>query len=115
MSKKTVSKKAVCSVVGKKVIVRANVAGVHAGIVDSIDLPNRAITLRNAVRLWRVYTRDKTGSISDVAADGLKEPLSQHSIGALLKSVLIVNDAGLEIAEMTDAAYDSLLSVAGKA
>jgi hypothetical protein len=114
MSKKTVSKKTVCSVVGKKVIVRANVAGVHAGIVGSIDLPNKAITLTQAVRLWRVYTRDKTGSISDIAANGLKEPLAQHSIGALLKSVLIVNDAGLEVAEMTDAAYESLLVAAGK-
>ena len=93
--------------IGKKVIVRANVAGVHAGIVESIDPASQAITLRGAYRLWRVYTRDKSGSISDVAANGLK-PKGGHSIGAKLKSVTIINPPGLEIAEMTDAAYDSL-------
>lgn len=100
--------------IGKKVIVRANTAGVHAGIVESIDLISKAVVLTGACRLWRVYTRDKSGSISDVAAHGLKEPLSQHSIGAELKSVMIVNDAGLEIAEMTDDAYASILSASSK-
>ena len=28
--------------------------------------------ITGAYRLWRVYTRDKSGSISDVAANGLK-------------------------------------------
>lgn len=96
---------------GKKVIVRANVAGVHAGIVDSIDSKNSTITLKDAYRLWRVYTRDKTGSISDIAANGLK-PDAEHMIGARLDSVLIVNPQGLEVAEMTDAAYQSLVDYA---
>lgn len=98
--------------IGKQVIVRANVAGVHAGIVKDIDLANKSIILEKAFRLWRVYTRDKTGSISDIAANGLKLPLDQHSIGAELKSVLIINDAGLEIAEMTKAAYASIKKAA---
>lgn len=98
------------NMIGKKVIVRANVAGVHAGIVEAIDLPNRSVLLKDAMRGWRYYTRDATGSVSDVAANGLKEPLNQHYIGALLKSVLIVNDAGLEIAEMTDEAYETFLA-----
>lgn len=95
------------SIIGKKVIVRANVAGVHAGVVEAFDAPAQTVTLKNAYRLWRVYTRDKSGSISDVAANGLK-PKGGHSIGAKLISVTIVNPPGLEIAEMTDEAYESI-------
>ena len=102
------------SYIGKKVIVRANTAGVHAGVVSEIDLANKSIVLENVCRLWRVHTRDTSGSVSDIAANGLKEPLSQHSIGAKLSSVLIINDAGLEVAEMTDAAYESILAAAPK-
>ena len=91
--------------IGKKVIVRANVAGVHAGIVESIEGTN--VLLKDAYRLWRVYTRDKTGSISDIAANGLK-PKSDHQIGAKLSKVLIINPNGLEISEMTEDAYSSL-------
>jgi hypothetical protein len=93
--------------IGKKVIVRANVAGVHAGIVDFVDLSTQTITLSKAYRLWRVYTRDKSGSISDTAANGLKKD-GGHSIGAELNSVTIINPQGLEISEMTDKAYDSI-------
>jgi hypothetical protein len=96
------------TLVGKKVIVRAQVAGVHFGIVESFDAATQTVTLNNAYRLWRVYTRDKSGSISDVAANGLK-PKGGHSIGACLKSVTIVNPGGLELAEATDAAYQSVV------
>jgi hypothetical protein len=101
--------------IGKKVIVRANVAGVHAGIVESCELGGLvpSITLTGAYRLWRIYTRDKSGSISDVAANGLK-PKADHQIGARLKSVLIVNPNGLEVAEMTEEAYESLAAYAPK-
>lgn len=95
------------SVIGKKVIVRANVAGVHAGIVKEFDPKTQTVVLTKAHRLWRFYTRDKTGSISDVAANGLK-PDGGHSIGAQLASVVITNPAGLELAEMTAAAYKSI-------
>lgn len=95
------------NVIGKTVIVRATVAGVHAGEVQSFDPSTQTITLLRAYRLWRVYTRDSSGSISDVAANGLK-PKGGHSIGAELKSVTIVNPSGLEIAEMTSEAYDSI-------
>ena len=95
------------SLIGKKVIVRSNVAGVHAGIVE--ELEGHTIMLKSARRLWRFYTRDSTGSISDVAANGLKDG-ADHQIGALLKSVTIVNPQGLEIAEMTDAAYESVIT-----
>ena len=91
--------------IGKPVIVRANVAGVHAGILESID--GVTATLKNARRLWRVFTRDKSGSISDIAANGLKEN-SEHQIGATLKTVFIVNPNGLEIAEMTTKAWESV-------
>lgn len=91
--------------IGKKVIVRANVAGVHAGIVLHVD--KTTVILQNAYRLWRVYTRDKSGSMSDIAANGLKKN-SEHQIGARLATVLIENPPGLEVAEMTDDAYDSL-------
>ena len=94
-------------IVGKKMIVRATIAGVHAGIVEFFDAATHTVTLSNAYRLWRVYTRDNSGSISDVAANGLK-PKGGHSIGACLSSVIIVNPAGLELAEMTDDAYQSI-------
>jgi len=95
------------NIIGTKVIVRANVAGVHAGIVEEFDAKTQTIKLKKAYRLWRVYTRDTTGSISDIAANGLK-PDGNHSIGAELKSVVIVNPQGLEIAELTDKAYSSI-------
>lgn len=94
--------------VGKSVIVRANVAGVHAGVVTHVDFENNAIMLKTARRLWRVYTRDKSGSISDVAANGLKEG-AEHSIGAVIPTVTIYNPPGLEIAEMTPDAWQSVL------
>lgn len=93
--------------IGKKVIVRANVAGVHAGIVKEVDFATQTIMLEGAYRLWRYYTRDKTGSISDVAANGLK-PKAEHAIGARLPTVTINNPPGLEIAEMTDEAFKSI-------
>jgi len=95
------------SILGKKMIVRANVAGVHAGIVACFDAATQTVTLINAYRLWRVYTRDSSGSISDIAANGLK-PKGGHSIGARLASVTVVNPPGLELAEMTDEAYESI-------
>lgn len=93
------------TMIGKKVIVRANVAGVHAGVIS--HLQGTTVILNNAYRLWRVYTRDKSGSVSDIAANGLK-PGADHMIGAKLSTVLIENPAGLEIAEMTDEAYESI-------
>lgn len=101
------------SMVGKKVVVRANVAGVHAGIVESHTPGTTSITLTGAYRLWRIFTRDKSGSISDVAANGLK-PKAEHQIGARLKSVLIENPNGLEVSEMTEEAYQSIEDYAPK-
>lgn len=101
------------SMIGKKVIVRANVAGVHAGIVTAYVPGVTSIELSNAFRLWKVYTRDKSGSISDVAANGLK-PAADHQIGAELRTVAIENPQGLEIAEMTDEAYESIRMFAPK-
>ena len=97
---------------GKPVIVRSTVAGVHCGILETADAASCTVVLKDAYRLWEVFTRDRTGSMSDIAANGLKEPLSQHSIGARLDSVAIVNPAGLEIAEATRAAYESIAAAA---
>lgn len=106
--------KKVPSLIGKPVIVRATVAGVHCGILAQLDPATQTATLTNACRLWRWYTRDKTGSISDVARHGLK-PDAEHSIGAKLASVVIVSPQGLEIAETTQAAYESVLALAATA
>lgn len=95
--------------VKKNVIVRASVAGVHAGTVESVN--GDTVVLVNARRLWRIYTRDKSGSISDVAANGLK-PDGQHSVGATLPRVCIINPNGFEIAEMTKEAHSSVMSYA---
>lgn len=94
--------------VGKNVIVRANVAGVHAGTIVSVP-DNSTVILKNARRLWRAYTRDRSGSVSDIAANGLKEN-ADHHIGATLKSVCIVNPNGFEFAEMTDDAHKSVMT-----
>ena len=98
--------------IGKKVIVRANVAGVHAGTLKALS--GTTAVLEGAYRLWRVYTRDTSGAISDVAANGLK-PNADHSIGARLLSVLIENPPGLEVAEMTENAFASIEKYVGKA
>lgn len=96
-------------IIGKPVIVRANIAGVHAGIAESVDFKNQTIVLKTVRRLWRVYTRDKSGSISDVAANGLK-PDAEHSIGAVVPTTTIINPAGLEVTEMTPGAWESVLN-----
>src|SRR6185503_13088834 len=95
------------SLVGKKVIVRSNVAGVHAGVVSSFMPSKSTVTLTGAYRLWRFQTRDKSGSVSDIAANGLKKD-GAHQIGARLASVTIVNPNGLELSEMSDDAYASI-------
>ncbi len=97
------------AIIGKSVIVRANIAGVHAGTVESFDPKTQTITLTKVRRLWRIFTRDKTGSTSDIAANGLA-PGKAHQIGAILPRVTIVNPNGLEIAEMTDDAAKSVLA-----
>lgn len=97
--------------IGKKVIVRANVAGVHCGEVTALQ--GTTVSLKNAYRMWRVYTRDKSGSVSDVAANGLKDG-AEHFIGARLDNVLIENPPGLEVAEMTESAYKSVADYAAK-
>ena len=96
-------------VIGKKVIVRARLAGVHAGVVVAVDWVNRVVQLENARRLWRVYTRDSSGSVRDIAANGLK-PDGDHSIGAVLKTVTIQEPDGFELAECTDEAMESILA-----
>jgi hypothetical protein len=93
--------------IGKNVIVRASVAGVHAGTIESFDPATQTIILKNAYRLWRFYTRDSSGSVSDIAANGLKSGCD-HQIGARLDFVVITNPSGLEIVGMTDTAYESI-------
>lgn len=93
--------------VGKNVIVRANVAGVHAGTVAEIS--GDTVILKKARRLWGYYTKDRTGSVSDVALNGLMEG-ADHSVGAELPSVCIINPQGFELAEMTKKAYESVMS-----
>lgn len=95
-------------IIGRKVIVRANVAGVHAGVIELYDPKNQSVTLTGAYRLWRYYTRDKSGSVSDIAANGLRQD-SDNQIGARAPSTTINNPQGLELSEMTDAAYKSIV------
>lgn len=97
------------SLVGKKVIVRANVAGVHAGEVVLADFSSNTVQLKNARRLWGYQTRDQTGSVSDIAANGLRND-KEHSIGAVIPRVTIPNRDGLEIAEMTNEAWESVFN-----
>lgn len=105
-------KKSSNSLIGKPVVVRASVAGVHCGKLVALDSKTCTVTLKDAYRLWRVHTRDTSGSISDIAANGLKAPLDQHSIGAKLSLVVIVNPQGLEVAKATEAAYVTIAAAA---
>lgn len=104
---KKVVKKASNPMIGKHVIVRANVAGVHCGTVGWVSGDSK-ILLKNTRRLWRVYTRDRSGSISDVAANGLKEG-ADHYIGATVPETLIINPDGFEVAVVTPGAYRSIM------
>lgn len=94
--------------VGKKVIVRSNVAGVHAGEVEAVDYSRQTVYLKGARRLWAYHTFCKTGSVTDVAINGLNTNY-QNSIGAVLPgTTVIVNPQGLEIDEMTDKGWESV-------
>lgn len=100
--------------IGKKVIVRTKLAGVHAGIVDDVDLDKiPSVMLKDAYRMWKFYTRESTGSISDIAANGLPEK-KDHKIGVRLDTVTLVEPDGFEIAEMTDVAYQTLVDFVEK-
>ena len=101
------------SMIGKKVIVRASLAGVHVGIITGFYPSECTVTISNSRRLWSFYTRDKSGSLSCVAANGLR-PDKEHQIGAELKSVTIVEPKGLELDEMTDEAYASVIAYQNK-
>lgn len=100
--------------VGKKVVVRAKLAGLHAGIVVASDVANKAIIIKDSCRIWDYYTRDTSGSLSDIGAYGLKKPYSQHHIGAQVPSVTIVEPDGFEHMEMTDAAFQTILDACCK-
>lgn len=94
--------------IGTKVIVRANTAGVHAGEVEAVDFSTNTIMLKNARRIWQWKTRDRTGSISDIQANGLTEDAENH-IGATVPRVTIPNREGLEIGELTEKAWQSIV------
>ena len=55
--------------VGKYVIARCYAAGVHAGIVDSVDGEN--VVLRDSVRLWSWRAQDGV-ALSGVAQNGIQ-------------------------------------------
>lgn len=54
--------------IGKYVIARCYAAGVHAGIVDSVDGEN--VVLRDSVRLWSWKAKDGV-ALSGVAQNGI--------------------------------------------
>lgn len=56
--------------IGKHVIARCYSAGVHAGIVESVDGEN--VVLTDSVRLWSWKAKDGI-ALSGVAQSGLKE------------------------------------------
>lgn len=99
--------------IGKPVIVRSRVAGVHAGIAESIE--GTTAVLRDSHRFWRYFTRDITGSISDVAVNGLVDG-KDHQIGARIERTAVIEgpESGLEIAQMTEAAWESVKAKAHK-
>lgn len=94
--------------IGTWVIVRSRIAGVHAGKIEAFDPGKQTVTLTQSRRLWRYYTRDKSGSVSDIAANGL-DPKKDHQLGAILPRVTIIEPQGFELAEMTEDAAQSVL------
>lgn len=93
--------------VGKFVVVRAEIAGVHAGEVVMCDFKTNSVVLKNARRMWGWETRDTTGSLSDIAANGLCKGKS-HQIGATVPSTTVTNPRGLEMCEFTEHAWASV-------
>lgn len=101
------------SIIGKPYVVRAKVAGVHCGIVEEFDPATQTVKLKDARRLWKYYTRDRSGSVSDVAANPPRTD-ADHMLGAALSSVVINSPEGLELAEMTPAAYEGFMAYENK-
>lgn len=93
--------------VGKNVVVRSNVAGVHMGTVAY--LTETLVILKNSRRMWDWDTNDESGSLSDIVANGLR-PDKKHYIGVALETVFIGNPPGLEVAELSQKSYDSIMS-----
>ena len=57
--------------IGKFVIVRTYSAGVHAGVLTSIDATGKLVCLADARRIW--YW-DGAATLSQLAIDGTKKP-----------------------------------------
>lgn len=123
VAKKTVSKKLPKKMqkefsgykflLGKKVLVRSEVAGVHCGTLRAIS--GTTVILEGSYRLWRFYTKhkDMTGSVSAVCAFGLYAS-QPDMIGPQMPMTLIENPRGLEVDLMTDAAFESVARKAPK-
>ena len=56
--------------IGKKVIVRSYVSGVHFG--ELIEKNGREVLLKNSRRLWRWTTSNRGVSLSEIANHGVK-------------------------------------------
>ena len=68
------------NLIGKSVIVRAHMSGVHFGTLESVD--GEVIKLSNARRLWRWWAKDGV-SLSAVALNGLADRSEVVICGAL--------------------------------
>ena len=94
-------------VIGKKVIIRANSAGVFFGTVKEVnDTPaGREVVLNDSRRIWRWYG---AASISQLAMEGTKEPdRCMFTVTVPEHSVIQV----IEIIPCTDEAVKSIESV----
>ncbi|MDE0006232.1 MAG: hypothetical protein OXQ29_26385 [Rhodospirillaceae bacterium] len=82
---------------GRYVLVRCTAAGVHAGVLESLQ--DGAATLTDSRRLWRWYAVDKTISLSGVAVLGITH---ESTISIPVSRIVLLDPC--EIMECTEQA-----------
>jgi len=96
--------KATSKLIGKRVIIRANGAGVFYGTLNEVE--GNTVELLNCRRLW--YW-DGAASLSQLAAEGVKAP-KKCKFTVFVESIIILNV--IEIIPATEEAQTSIENVA---
>lgn len=97
--------KAIENMMGKKVIIRAERAGVHYGTLAEADIENGVVTLHSSRRIW--YW-DGAASISQLAKTGTTEP-KNCKFTVYVDEILI--SGVIEVIPCTDDAIKSIEGV----
>ena len=91
-----------CGLEGEYVIVRCRDAGVHAGILMSLD--GRTAVLKNSRRLWYWKVAEKQHSLSGVASVGIT---SESKIPAVVETAILPE--ACEVLSVSDKAMKTIV------